>query len=107
MCHMAGVPHILGLLTTVFLAETGAPPPGKKWNPSFSDEQRATVAALPPVSATREGVISFGLAVAELVVTRSRPLYPRYDRRWPEKLAQVVADRLEGQLGLAVRGWLH
>jgi predicted nucleotidyltransferase len=107
MCHLAGVPHILGLLTTVFLAETGSPPPGKKWNPSFSAEQRETVAALPPVSATREGILSFGLAVGELVVTRARPLYPRYDRRWPGKLAQVAADRLEGQLGLAVRGWLH
>ena len=107
MCHLAGVPHILGLLTTVFLVETGAPAPGKRWNTSFSAEQRATVAALPPVSATREGIISFGLAVAELVVTRSRPLYPRYDRRWPEELARVAADRLEGQLGLAVRGWLH
>jgi predicted nucleotidyltransferase len=107
MCHLAGVPHILGLLTTVFLAETGSPAPGKKWNPSFSAEQRATVAALPPVSATREGIISFGLAVAELVVTRSRPLYPHYGRRWPQELAQVAADRLEGQLGLAVRGWLH
>jgi predicted nucleotidyltransferase len=105
--HLTGVPHILGLLTTVFLAETGAPPPAKQWNGSFSAEQRDSVAALPPVSATREGVLSFGLAVAELLVTRARPLYPRYDRRWPKELAQVAADRLEAELGLAVRGWLH
>ena len=32
MRHLTGVPHILGLLTTVFLAETGAPPPAKQWN---------------------------------------------------------------------------
>jgi hypothetical protein len=65
------------------------------------------VAALPPVSATREGVLSFGLGVAELVVTRAEPLYTRYDRRWPKDLAEVAADRLEGELGLSVRGWLH
>lgn len=105
--HLTGVPHVLGLLTTVFLAETGSPPPGKQWNRTFSAEQQATVAALPPVSATREGVLSFGLAVAEILVTRARPLYIRYERRWPTDLAQVAADRLEGQLGLAVRGWLH
>jgi hypothetical protein len=27
--HLTGVPHLLGLLTTVFLAETGQVPPGK------------------------------------------------------------------------------
>ncbi|CAN5847804.1 hypothetical protein BH24ACT3_BH24ACT3_05600 [soil metagenome] len=30
--HLAGVPHLLGLLTTLFLAETGAVPPAKHWN---------------------------------------------------------------------------
>jgi hypothetical protein len=107
MRHLTGVPHILGLLTTVFLAETGSPPPAKRWNRSFSAEQRDIVAALPPVAATREGVLSFGLAVAELLVTRARPLYARYDRRWPNELVQVAADRLESELGLAVRDWLH
>jgi hypothetical protein len=105
--HLTGVPHVLGLLTTVFLAETGYPPPAKQWNPSFTAEQLETVAALPPVSATRDGVLFFGLAVAELVITRARPLYVRYDRRWPVELAQVAADRLEGELGLDVRGWLY
>ena len=44
--HLTGVPHLLGLLTTVFLAETGEPPPGKHWNDTYTDEQRAAVAAL-------------------------------------------------------------
>ncbi len=104
--HLSGVPHILGLLTTVFLAETGSRPPAKHWNRSFTVEQRDAVAALPPVSATREGVLAFGLAVAELLVARARPLYPRYDLRWPTELARVAADRLEGELGVPVRGWL-
>ena len=39
--HLTGVPHLLGLLTTVFLAETGAVPPGKHWNGTYTEEQRA------------------------------------------------------------------
>ena len=83
--HLTGVPHLLGLLTTVFLAETGAVPPGKHWNGTYTEEQRAAVAALPPVSATREGLIAFGLGLAELLVTRARPLFPRYDLEWPDR----------------------
>jgi hypothetical protein len=49
--HLTGVPHVLGLLTTVFLAETGTPPPGKIWNQAYTEEQRAAVAALPASSA--------------------------------------------------------
>lgn len=105
--HLTGVPHILGLLTTVFLADTGSLPPGKQWNPSFTAEQREAVAGLPPVSATRDGVLSFGLAVAKLVIGRARPLYSRYDRLWPAELVQVARSRLESELGLAVRDWLH
>jgi len=105
--HLAGVTHLLGLLTTVFLAETGAIPPGKHWNGAYTEEQRAAVAALPPVSATREGLLAFGMGLAELVVTRARPLYPRYDLEWPTALAEVVADRVQEQLGVDVHAWLY
>ena len=50
MRHLTGIPHLLGLLNTVFLAETGAPPPGKHWNRTFTEEQRAAVGSLPPVA---------------------------------------------------------
>ncbi|HEX5587383.1 MAG TPA: nucleotidyltransferase domain-containing protein, partial [Acidimicrobiia bacterium] len=76
MFHLTGVPHLLGLLTTVFLAESGAPPPGKQWNETYTDEQRATVAALPPVRATRDDLAAFGLGLAQVLVERARPLYP-------------------------------
>jgi predicted nucleotidyltransferase len=105
--HLTGVPHIVGLLTTVFLAETGAPPPGKHYNRTFTEEQRAAVAALPPVSATRHGLIGFGLGLAELLVTRARPLYPRYGLEWPSALAATTAARVHDQLGLDVSSWLH
>jgi hypothetical protein len=107
--HLTGVPHLLGLLTTVFLAETGAPAPGKHWNRTFTEDQRAAAASLPPVSATREGIVAFGLGLAELLVTRARPLYPRYGLTWPAALAAVAAERLRTHLDLDldVGGWLR
>jgi hypothetical protein len=103
-----GIPHILGALTTVFLAETGrVPPTGKRWNDTYTEEQRAAVAALPPVSATREGSIGFGLALAELLVTRARPLFERYDLVWPSDLAAVAAHRIHDQLDIDISSWCY
>lgn len=107
MRYLAAVPHVLGLLTTVFLAETGAPPPGKHWNEAFTAEQRAVVAALPPVAATEEHVVAFELALAEQVVTRARPLFAERGLTWPTAFARVAADRVEDVLGLDVHPWLH
>ncbi len=105
--HLSGVPHLLGLLTTVFLAELGSPPPGKHWNRTFTAEQLDAIAALPPVAATRERIIDFGLAVAELVVNRARPLFAETDRLWPGDLARVTADRLRLTLGVETGDWLY
>ena len=104
--HLTGVAHILGLLTTVFLAETNSAPPGKFWNRTFTDEQRAAVAALPPVAATRQDIMAFGLGVAELVVRRARPLYGRYNLVWPEALANTAVRRLRSELGIDASSWL-
>jgi hypothetical protein len=105
--HLSGVPHLLGLLTTVFLAELGAPAPAKHWNRTFTPEQSAAVAALPPVAATRERLAEFGLAIAELTVTRARPQFAAYGLDWPHALAGVVADRLHDTLDVDARHWLH
>jgi predicted nucleotidyltransferase len=105
--HLTGVPHLLGLLTTVFLAETGAPPPGKHWNRTFTDEQREAVAALPPAAATEEAIVAFGMGVAELVLTRARPLYDRYGLTWPSALAEVASERVRVQTGIDVSDWCH
>jgi hypothetical protein len=105
--HLAGVPHLLGLLTTVFLAETGAPPPGKHWNRTFTEEQRAAVATLPGVQATRDSLIAFGLGCARLLVTRARPIFAERDLEWPGPFAAVVATRVQECLGVDTRDWLY
>jgi hypothetical protein len=105
--HLTGVAHLLGLLTTVFVAELGAAPLGKHWNDTLTEDQRAAVAALPPARATREDLLAFGLALAELLVTRARPLYPRYGLEWPADLAAVVAQRLRSTLQVDTGAWLY
>lgn len=104
---LAGMPHVLGLLTTVFLAELDAPMPAKQWNDSFTEEQLAVVAALPGARATRASTLEFGLGVAYLVVTRARPLFVERGIPWPGELAAVTGGRLLACLGVDTSAWLH
>lgn len=104
--HLAGVPHLLGLLTTVFLAELDAPMPAKHWNQTFTDEQLAAAAALPGAAATREAMIAFGMGVAELVLTRARPLFADRGLEWPAPLAAVARERVITNLGFDPGDWL-
>jgi hypothetical protein len=62
---------------------------------------------LPPVSATAEGLTAFGLRLAELLVTRARPLYERFDLAWPADLARVTSGRLRSELAVDASAWLH
>jgi nucleotidyltransferase-like protein len=105
--HLTGVPHFIGLLTTVLLAELDAPPLGKQWNRTLTPEQLATVEALPAVRATRDGVVDFGLGVAKLLVTRARPLFEVYELEWPAPLARIAARRLRDCLGIETSEWLY
>jgi hypothetical protein len=104
--HLTGVPHVLGLLTTVFLAETGQAPPTKLWNPAYTDEQLRAVAMLPSVRATADDLTAFGLGVARLIVERGRPLFPHHDLVWPAGLARVAAARIRDNLGVDTTEWL-
>jgi hypothetical protein len=105
--HLTGVPHVLGLLTTVFLAETGEAPPAKIWNQAYTAEQREAVAALPAVRAARDDLIAFDLAVASLIVARARPLFHQHDLDWPADLARVAATRVRDHLGIETAHWLN
>ncbi len=101
-----GLPHLLGLLTTVFLAELDAPMPAKLWSDVYTDDQLAAVDALPAISTTRESVIAFGLALGELMLTRARPEFARRDLRWPSEFAATTARRVRLALDIDCSAWL-
>ena len=52
-------------------------------------------------------MIDFGMAVAELVLTRARPLFDERALPWPSAFAEVVANRLLDVLDLDAREWLR
>lgn len=105
--HLTGIPHNLGLLTTVFLGENGADSPGKHWNQTYTAEQRNAVATLPAVRATRDDITAFGLGLAHLLVNRARPLFKQFDLVWPSELAQIAAARVHEHLGIDATAWLY
>ena len=41
------------------------------------------------------------------LMTRARPLFPRYGLEWPSDLARVTAARVEDQLGLDISTWCY
>jgi hypothetical protein len=71
------------------------------------DEHVRHITGLPPLQATREAIIAFGLGLAELLVTRARPLFDTYDLRWPADLAAVAAERLRTVLDIDATSWLR
>jgi Nucleotidyltransferase domain len=102
-----GLPHLLGLLTTVFLAELDAPMPVKLWSEVYTDEQLDLVASLPPLRAERESVIAFGLALAETTLTRARPEFARRAMEWPSAFAATTARRVREALTVDCSAWLY
>jgi hypothetical protein len=102
-----GVPHLLGLLGGLFLAEQDTPMPPKQWSAVLTDEQQAAVAALPAVRAERDSMLAFGLALAELTLARARPELARRGLAWPDAFATATAARLSDVFGIDVGTWLH
>jgi hypothetical protein len=76
-----------------------------RWLPT--EDQRDAVAALPAVRATRDDLIAFGLAIANLIVHRARPLFQQHDLDWPTDLARVAVARVRGELGIETSDWLN
>lgn len=102
-----GLPHLLGLLTTVFLAELDAPMPEKLWSDVYTAEQLDVVASLPPLRAERSSVIEFGLAVAELTVSRARPQFTRRGLQWPDTFAAATSRRMLEVFEIDCSRWLY
>ncbi|HEV2592746.1 MAG TPA: hypothetical protein VGU02_12730 [Gaiellaceae bacterium] len=63
----------------------------KRLNEKLTDEQRAIVEGLPPIVATRDGVIASHQAIAEAFLPRAR----RLATRWPSELEAATRGHLE------------
>ena len=71
----------------------------------FRDDETLRVAIL-----TGNGdTFSAGADLGRLIplLTRARPLYPRYGLTWPDGLAAAAATRLRDQLAIDVGRWLY
>lgn len=101
---LTGIEH-LRRLTFDLMLEANAVPPSERGgalrrNPFLTDEQRTRMAAIPPLSATRESVIAGHLAFARLTLPIARSLSADTGAHWPAALEQATRLRLESALGL-------
>lgn len=92
-----------GHLIELYLLENGSPSGGaKRLNPLLTEEQRRALAALPPLSATREAIIAGHLAPARLFLPRARHLMAKRRLAYPEAFEQATRAYLRRTLGVAL-----
>lgn len=90
-------------LVELILLENGAPRGGvKRLNPLLTDEQRATLAALPLPAPTRDAVIASQLAHACVFLPRARALLARYGLPYPDDFEQATRRHLQLALGVEI-----
>ncbi|MGN6674926.1 MAG: nucleotidyltransferase domain-containing protein, partial [Thermomicrobiales bacterium] len=90
-------------LIELMLLENDAPRGGvKRLNPLLTDEQRATLAALPLPAPTRDAVIASQLAHARVFLPRARALLARHALPYPDGFEQATRRHLQAALGVTV-----
>lgn len=90
-------------LVELLLLENDAPRGGvKRLNPLLTDEQRATLAALPLPAPTRDAVIASQLAHARVFLPRARALLARHGLPYPDEFEQATRRHLQAALGITV-----
>ncbi|MBX3485066.1 hypothetical protein [Phenylobacterium sp.] len=72
-------------------------------NPLLTPEQRAELAALPPVRADREGILAGNAALAAVFLPRARRLAARVGAPWPDALEAATRAHLLRHLDQALR----
>lgn len=100
IAHFMGTGHSISLLLAVLLAEQDAPIDGRRPADALSVAQRFVVTNLPSVQPDFHSLLTFELAVAKEIVTRSRKLLAAYGREWPTEFERVAAQNLRAHLGV-------
>ena len=71
-------------------------------NPFLTPEQRAELAALPPLSADRASVIETNRAFAAIFLPRAHRLAARIGMTWPAEFEDATRRHLKQGLGLEI-----
>ena len=99
---VTGAGLLRGLLIELLIEEQALPqPPGAlHLSRLLSPEDMAMLAALPPATATQEGVLAANLACATVFLPRARALAACAGAVWPSDLEAAARARLRQALGV-------
>jgi len=105
---LSGVEILRQLDLDLMLEENGVGPADRggalKRNPFLSPEQRAELAALSPVVATREGILAANAEHAAIFLPRARRLAAEIGMDWPTALETATAAHLQRNLDFTIPG---
>ena len=73
-------------------------------NPFLTRDQRRELESLAPVAADREGVVAASAALAEIFLSRARPLATRIGMSWPAGFEAATRRHLRERLDLSFGG---
>lgn len=100
---MDGVGHLRRLLIDLFLEEAGINQAVRggalHMNRFLTDDQRAALASVPPLEATRESVMAAQEALTHLFLPAARALARKTGAQWPTSFEDATRRTLEKNLG--------
>ena len=103
---LAGVEILRRLTTDLMLEENGVGPAERggalRRNPFLKPDQRRELAALAPVSASREGLIAANLELAAIFLPRAKRLAAQVGMAWPAVFEAATKRHLRERLGVAI-----
>jgi len=99
---VTGLFFLRNLITDLLIEETDAPHRGGMLhlNRLITAEQKAALAALPPLVAERDALIANYLAHAALYLPRARKMAARLGALWPERFEAATWAHLHDTLGI-------
>jgi hypothetical protein len=99
---VTGLFHLRNLIVDLLVAETDAPHRGGALhlNRLITAEQKAALAALPPLVAERDALIAAYLAHAALYLPRARRMAQRLEIAWPERFEAATWAHLGKALAI-------
>ncbi len=95
-----GMGLLRGMIVDLFMIENGRRRDRgvKRINQFLTDEQRTALEALPPLSATRDSLVAYMIAAAQLFLPRAQALANAQAATWPEDFLAATRAHLNREL---------